>query len=74
MLGMLSYVLLAAGLAVVLAMFVAIRRRYERMHVHLTRESRLSLPHGAVLPAALALFVAVSAVGGLAFVIVSALR
>ncbi len=73
MLGMISSVLLAAGLTVVLGLFVAIRRRYERMHTHLTEESHLSLPHGAVLPAALALFVVVSAVGALAFVVVSAL-
>jgi len=71
MLGTLSYGLLAAGLAVVLGMFVAIRRRYERMHAHLTQESRLSLPHGALLPAALSLFVVVSAVGALAYVVVS---
>jgi uncharacterized membrane protein YidH (DUF202 family) len=73
-LGVISYVLLAVGLAAVLGMFVAVRRRYKRMHVHLTQASRLSLPHGALLPAALALVVGLSAVGALAFVVAMALR
>ncbi len=73
-LGVLTYVFLAVGLAVVLGLFLAIRRRYERMHAHLTRESRLSLPHGAVLPGAMALFVLLAALAALALVVILALR
>lgn len=73
-LGSVSYLLLAAGLSAVLGMFVAIRRRYDRMHAHLTQESRLSLPHGAMLPGVLALFVVLSGLCALAFVVLSAFR